>query len=146
VALTRTEINKRFRERHPEKYTADARRERREANDKQYRTTESYQKAQNKYKQSTKAKSTAKYHHYSTKYGLSILEVQEKYQSQKGLCGLCNRELPLELSQCHYDHNHITGKLRDILHRRCNLLVGFIEADSNLTNQAFDYLKRHNET
>jgi hypothetical protein len=64
----------------------------------------------------------------------------QQYEKQKGLCTLCHTSLP-ELEKCHWDHDHNTGKMRDVLHRRCNIALGYIEDE--LYPLALDYLEMH---
>jgi hypothetical protein len=52
---------------------------------------------------------------------------------------LCGAPLP-EVEKCHWDHDHTTGEMRDVLHRRCNIALGYIEDD--LYPKALAYLKR----
>lgn len=55
-----------------------------------------------------------------------IKEHREKtLQAQEGLCGLCKEPLSPEEAVC--DHSHATGRIRQVLHRGCNALLGKIE-------------------
>lgn len=48
-----------------------------------------------------------------------------KFEQQKGLCGLC--KLPMNIAECVVDHDHVTGKIRSILHTGCNAFEGKIK-------------------
>lgn len=70
------------------------------------------------------------------------------YKSQGGLCACCNKPLKPHKSRvpgsefwngC-IDHNHTTGKIRGIVCKRCNSLVGVIENQENKWNS---YIKRY---
>jgi hypothetical protein len=61
------------------------------------------------------------------------------YDIQKGICPICEKPLaPKEatLSNC-IDHNHKTGDVRGILHKGCNVLVGY--AEHPLLQRAIEY-------
>lgn len=64
----------------------------------------------------------------------------EMLKSQSGLCGLCGKPLS---GRIHRDHDHKTGKRRDLLHHACNLLLGFVHDDPEFLWLAIKYLLRH---
>lgn len=72
-----------------------------------------------------------------------ITEIQYKMilKSQDGLCDLCQKPLGL-MTVIHLDHNHVTGKVRGILHRECNLKLATIE-DVEFRMKALAYLEKH---
>lgn len=47
---------------------------------------------------------------------------EEQYKIQNGICALCNQHM--DLTQCVADHRHSDGKMRRIIHRNCNLVLG----------------------
>ena len=49
----------------------------------------------------------------------------EQWHKQGGLCRLCR--LPLPKTTCVADHDHRTGRLRGLLHRPCNSVLGSVE-------------------
>jgi hypothetical protein len=64
------------------------------------------------------------------------------YESQGGLCGVCLKPLPEDVSKCDTDHNHRTGTVRELLHRRCNLFVGVAESNPELLDCIRQYTER----
>lgn len=61
------------------------------------------------------------------RYGITQLDYDRFYQVQSGRCKICKRhQSELKTSLC-VDHNHITGKIRGLLCRRCNLVLGVYE-------------------
>lgn len=98
-------------------------------------------KAKLKYSKSEKGKRANHNTHLRHTYGITLEEKEQMYADQKGLCILCEKALPSVISAC-YDHNHITGKGRGLLHKACNSLIGTIEYSPNITKNIGDYLKR----
>jgi hypothetical protein len=60
------------------------------------------------------------------------------YTAQDGCCKLCKQPTPY--SEIHTDHDHATGKVRGLLCRNCNYLLGKLEAYPHLLYDAFEYL------
>lgn len=82
-----------------------------------------------------------------SKYGLSAEEYAQLLA--KDDCGICGGDLlPVGGLQDRcpaIDHDHSTGKVRDILHRRCNMAIGAFDDDLSLLFSAFVYLTKHTE-
>ena len=79
------------------------------------------------------------------KYGLTLSQRNQMYDNQHGLCGLCNKPLPQESmsNNCDLDHNHNTNKARSLVHRKCNLIIGFMECNPELAQAVPNYLAKH---
>lgn len=75
---------------------------------------------------------------------MTLEEWDALYESQEGLCALCG--LPsIGNERLAVDHNHITGKIRALVHRMpCNLIIGYVENYEILCYSAAEYLKKHN--
>lgn len=65
------------------------------------------------------------------------------YETQRGICPVCGEQLPQDLTKCAWDHDHITGEGRDLLHKGCNVFLGFIERNSSRLNRVIDYCKKY---
>lgn len=81
-----------------------------------------------------------------SKFGITLKDFNKLLESQKGKCAIC---LKPKDQLVHYkakqkfgvDHNHLTGQIRGLLCRNCNLGIGnFIESIQILKN-AIKYLK-----
>jgi hypothetical protein len=57
--------------------------------------------------------------------------------AQEGRCATCGRG---DKILC-VDHNHSTGIVRGLLCHRCNLGIGFLQDNPDLTQRATDYLR-----
>jgi hypothetical protein len=75
------------------------------------------------------------------KYNLSEQEYDKRLAEQGGLCGLCHRP-PGEDELFVVDHDHETEEVRGLIHRKCNLAIGFLEDRLDLLEAAVTYLKR----
>lgn len=82
--------------------------------------------------------------HLKKRYGLTVDEYNKKLHFQKYKCAVCegvnknNRNLAV-------DHNHETGKIRDLLCQHCNLSLGLIENHYDLINKLLIYKLKHKE-
>jgi len=81
-------------------------------------------------------------------YGVTWEEFEFKFESQGGLCVVCKEPMvkngyPRTKRVCQ-DHNHETGKLRDLLCSSCNLLLGNCRENEEILLSAIRYLRKHN--
>lgn len=73
--------------------------------------------------------------HRRLKYGLTDAEYSHLLVEQDGLCAICYEE-----PATHVDHDHVTGEVRGILCRSCNLGIGHLRDDVELLRAAIEYL------
>ena len=120
---------------------------------KEYKTSEASRNAVNKYRFSEKAitkynspESTAKRKRAYTlrrfkRYGITEEYYNQMLTEQNHSCFLCTKPFDDTYSRkaC-IDHNHATGKVRHLLCRICNLMVGHCKDDPNLVQTSIDYL------
>ena len=79
-------------------------------------------------------------------FNLSIDEYNILHEKQKGLCAICNE--PETFINCHtktvillaVDHCHLTGSIRGLLCRHCNLMIGNAKDSSKILRQAANYV------
>lgn len=82
--------------------------------------------------------------HLKTRYGITVEQYDAIAAAQDGKCAICGcveddgRKLAL-------DHNHKTGKTRELLCIRCNLLIGRCDESILLLAKAAMYLQKHND-
>ena len=67
-------------------------------------------------------------------------EYDKKLKEQKGCCAICGRHESEFKNRLSVDHNHITGKTRDLLCVHCNVAVGIVESDKY--SKVIHYLDR----
>jgi hypothetical protein len=76
-------------------------------------------------------------------YGITLQEHQEMYENQSGRCAICKKEGDGKWKKLCVDHNHETGKVRQLLCRRCNMILGQAYDDASLFSEMILYLNRH---
>lgn len=76
-------------------------------------------------------------------FGMSLEEYDEKLKAQDGVCAICGG-LCKSGKRLAVDHNHTTGKIRDLLCGNCNGGLGKFLDNPELLIKAADYLRKHN--
>lgn len=72
-----------------------------------------------------------------TAYGLPLGGYQRLFETQRGMCAICGREgVKFDV-----DHCHSTNKIRGLLCRKCNLVLGLVNDDLVLLEKAITYLR-----
>lgn len=73
------------------------------------------------------------------KYRISILEFNESFSKQGGVCAICETSTgPFCI-----DHCHRLGMVRGILCRKCNVGLGMLQDSASLVLKAHEYLKKY---
>ena len=57
-------------------------------------------------------------------YGITLEDYNKMFKQQHGKCAVCDKKYKASL---HVDHNHQTGKVRELLCPACNYLVAIVE-------------------
>lgn len=76
------------------------------------------------------------------RFGLSLTDKEKLAASQNFKCSICECEFSNFREMC-VDHCHETGKLRELLCRRCNTGLGNFGDRIDLLNNAIGYLKKY---
>lgn len=77
--------------------------------------------------------------YYQSKYGLTLVEVEEMRSHGCAICG--RTEGNGRFGQLHIDHCHDTGKVRGVLCHSCNVSLGHFNHDPDLLRKAAAYLE-----
>lgn len=76
-------------------------------------------------------------------YNLSRNQYDEMLINQNGRCAICldafNRFEP------YVDHDHVTGKTRELLCQHCNTAIGMVRESTRILENIILYLKKHGE-
>lgn len=81
----------------------------------------------------------ARRHHLRLEYGITPEDYDRMFEEQRGVCAICG--LPPTEKVFVVDHDHLTGKVRGLLHRTCNSAIGIFNDDPALLRKAADYLE-----
>ena len=76
-------------------------------------------------------------------YKLELEDVFEMMEQQAESCAICGTEITFGgRLGAHIDHDHITGKVRGILCRNCNLALGHVGESIEKLEIMINYLRR----
>lgn len=92
-----------------------------------------------KYRQTEEGKKVTRRYRLKYKYNLSEVGFNTLYRNQGGRCAIC-REIFKETP--HTDHNHKTGKVRGLLCRKCNSILGYAKDTIEILVNAVSYLEK----
>ena len=84
-----------------------------------------------------------KSNNYSSKYGISLSDVEQKIKQQGNCCPICKTSLAE--NPYAVDHSHMTGKVREILCHSCNKGIGFFYESTESLANAILYLQKHTD-
>lgn len=82
------------------------------------------------------------------RYGLTEGTYRSLLKSQNHVCPICLRSvrgLNRKKLSISVDHDHKTGRVRGILHDKCNNLLGFVHDDIQTLYRAIEYLREKSE-
>lgn len=105
-----------------------------------------YQKALYLARKDTKEyKDRMLYNRMKREYGLSKEQYDLLVENHKSRCAICNEHNDnLTHSLC-IDHNHDTGKVRGLLCKKCNTMIGLANDDVELLQKGIAYLCSYSE-
>ena len=78
--------------------------------------------------------------HTWRRYKVSRFDFERRVEAQGGRCAICQRECRLVI-----DHDHGTGKVRQLLCYSCNAAIGLFKDDPDLLVAAAKYLRYHKD-
>jgi hypothetical protein len=79
--------------------------------------------------------------HYKRRYGITTEEYLALCDKQDGCCAICNSNgVKLVV-----DHDHTSGKVRQLLCADCNLALGGFRDSSTILRAAANYIDHHKE-
>lgn len=80
--------------------------------------------------------------HYRKAYGMTLQQVDAMIASQGGRCACCG-DILLPGHKTHVDHDHVTGQVRGVLCRWCNLAEGNLKGSALRAEKLAAYLRRN---
>ena len=77
-----------------------------------------------------------------SRYGIDLGEYRDMIRAQGNKCACCGKKGgSTKGTQLYVDHNHSTGKVRELLCAGCNMIVGSLESPK--LEAAMKYLHKH---
>lgn len=68
-----------------------------------------------------------------------MVEVYDSmYEQQSGKCYICGKHE----TKLHIDHNHLTGKIRQLLCKECNMALGLMQENVGSLRNMIEYLEK----
>ena len=99
-------------------------------------------RAAQKYRASVHGKRTIRAYDYKRRYGITIEEYEQLFQEQNGLCAICFTAKCRTGYRLSIDHDHVSNKVRGLLCKACNLIVGNAEDSIERLHSAINYLTK----
>lgn len=86
--------------------------------------------------------------YYTRNYGITEAQLTEMKETQNNCCAICGSTGFLIGKNGHteklaVDHDHKTGKVRQLLCHNCNRGLGLFQDDAELLKRAATYLEKH---
>ena len=79
--------------------------------------------------------------HLVRKYGVTLATYDDMLAAQGGLCAICGTTEDTQHNRVfHVDHCHTTGRVRGLLCRGCNHVLGHLKDDPSKLERAIAYL------
>jgi hypothetical protein len=80
------------------------------------------------------------------KYGLTLEDVEKMFLLQDKKCKICQVQYEKTLTHggLYVDHCHVSGKVRGLLCRDCNMMLGLCKDKTEILHNAIVYLNKHN--
>ena len=103
---------------------------------------ERYREYQERWRASGKKKEADRRSYLRRKYGISVEQYDELFETQEGRCAICGSE-PTPGISLHVDHDHETGERRGLLCFKCNNALGDFNDDTGQLIRAVAYLESH---
>ena len=78
-------------------------------------------------------------------YGILLEDYIRMETEQDFKCAICKKQ-NLDGKRLYVDHNHDTGKVRALLCRKCNSILGYADENIDILKSSIEYLQLHNRS
>jgi hypothetical protein len=81
------------------------------------------------------------------RYGITLLQYKQLQEKQNNKCAICKKEETNihnssgKITRLAVDHCHTSGKIRGLLCKNCNLLIGYAKENSEILLNASSYIE-----
>lgn len=97
-----------------------------------------------KYYQTKEGKESSRRAHLKRTHGITLEQYNKKLEDQDGKCAICKGTSTHDKhGVLAVDHDHVTGKLRDLLCFKCNTVLGSVNDDKQILINAIKYLEKY---
>lgn len=76
-------------------------------------------------------------------YGIDLETYNMMWALQEGKCAICHKHQTDNGRRLAVDHEHSTGKIRNLLCQYCNTALGLLQEDLSVMSALVEYLKAH---
>lgn len=97
-----------------------------------------------KYDVEYRTRDSRKNAHLKSMYGITLEQFNQMLTSQDNKCGICEEPFK-DRKRTHVDHNHKTGRIRQLLCQECNHALGLFKENKRILLKAVEYLNRWDE-
>ncbi len=85
----------------------------------------------------------ARGHYIKHRYGITLEQYDDMLEEQADGCSICMTVFPGGGKKSFFiDHDHKTGKIRGLLCRECNLMIGHAKDNNDTLRAAINYLEK----
>jgi hypothetical protein len=95
-------------------------------------------------RQTEEGRLSAKNTRLKSSYGITIAEYNDMLSAQGGRCACCGRH-GTEVTRLVLDHDHFSGKVREIICDDCNIALAMFNEDTKTMKSAIAYLDKAQE-
>ena len=79
------------------------------------------------------------------KYGITLDDYNIMFMKQNGCCAVCGKHQSEMTHSLAVDHSHESGQVRGLLCDGCNVVLGYVNDDTNILLLMVDYLNKGTE-
>jgi hypothetical protein len=79
------------------------------------------------------------------RYNITLPYKIQLFKNQVNCCAICGKEFKNFNDGC-IDHDHKNGKIRDLLCRKCNTVLGLVDENIEILQKAIKYIDKWNHT
>jgi len=84
-----------------------------------------------------------KHNNLKKKYGIGLDDYNKMFEMQKGCCAICGIHQSQTFKALSVDHDHKTGKIRELLCNSCNTSIGLLKENVSIFESAIEYLNKY---
>ena len=82
--------------------------------------------------------------HLRRTYGISLADFNRMVVSQGNRCACCGTDKPGgKHNRWNVDHDHVTGVVRELLCKDCNIVLGLVEDSAEHLQRLIEYVAKH---